>query len=217
MAEAVDPSLVRATRAVIAERGVADVSLSAIAEAAGVSRVTLHRRGLTCDALLCAVADDAVEAYRRAMWPVLVGDATPRERLEQALRVVCAQAEANLSLLRWLPADGHPHLHEDDAPRLRAALTDPLERLVRDGVDAGALRPIDPDEAATAIVAMVGGSYVNLRAEHRWARERAERVCVELMLHGLAGSEGGAGTGPQVAADAAAEAGAEGGPEGSRP
>jgi AcrR family transcriptional regulator len=189
----VDESLVQATRAVVAERGVADVSLSAIAEAAGVSRVTLHRHGLTCDALLCAVADHAVEQYQRAMWPVLVGDAGPRERLEQALGVVCAQAEANLSLLRWLPADGHPHLHEAAAPRLRAALTDPLERIVRDGVEAGALRPIEPGEAATAIVAMVGGSYVNLRAEHRWPRERAERLCVELMLQGLAGGADGGG------------------------
>lgn len=185
-----DSGLLEATRAVVADRGPGDVTLSAIADTAGVSRVTLHRRGITCEALLGAVADRAIEDYQRAMWPVLLADVSHRERLERALAVLCAQAEANLDLLRWLPADGHPKLREDEAqPRLRAALTDPLERVVRDGVAVGALRDIDALEAATAIVSMVAGSYVNLRAEHRWSSERAERVCIELALHGLAAGE----------------------------
>ena len=160
-----------------------------IAKEAGVSRVTLHRHGLTREAILARLAEEAATRYREAMWPALTGPERAAERLARALGTLCELAEENLGLLQALDAQANATVfHEDrDAEALtRDVFTEPLERLLRDGASEGGLRDLgDPLETATVLFNQVGWTYIHLRSRHRWNPERARRATVELALNGL--------------------------------
>jgi AcrR family transcriptional regulator len=180
------PELLEAARRAFARYGYERATLERIAAEAGVSRVTLHRRGVTKETLLEQLAAGATESYRAALWPALTAAGTGRERLEAALGALCDSAEENLSLLVTLGAQTDRFFHEDsDQALTRTVFTEPLERLLRDGAADGSLRPADPLETATVLFNMVGWTYIHLRAGHGWPPERAERSTLEVTLHGL--------------------------------
>ena len=167
--------------------GYQGASIERIASEAGVSRVTLHRRGVTKDAILAALAERATVSYQQAMWPALTAPGSGRERMELALGSLCDTAEANLELLVALRAQSDAIFHEEGGEVLtRSVFTEPLERLLRDGISDGSLRDVDPVEMATVLFNQVGWTYVHLRTGHRWPPERARRAVLDSALHGIA-------------------------------
>ncbi|SEH16157.1 TetR/AcrR family transcriptional regulator [Thermoleophilum album] len=183
----VDDALYAGARRAFAKYGFHEATLERIAEEAGVSRVTLHRRGITKQGLLEQLAERAAEQYRAAMWPALTASGSGADRLERALEILCEQAEANLDVLLALGAQANAEVfHEEgDEALTRAPFTEPLERLLRDGAADGTLREVDPVETATVLFNLVGWAYVHLRAEHRWAPERARRATLDVAVNGL--------------------------------
>jgi AcrR family transcriptional regulator len=140
-----------------------------------VSRVTLHRRGVTKDGLLAELVARATEDYRRLMWPALTGEGTGAERLAQALDALCEVAEEHMSLLAALRAqsDGVFHRQDQEEALTRSVFTEPIERLLRDGIADGSLREVDPLETATVLFNLVGWTYVHMRTGHGWPPERS--------------------------------------------
>lgn len=165
----IDSSLLDAAQRAFADRGHQRSTLERIAAEAGISRVTLHRRGVTKDALVAALAERAVDRYRRAMWPVLTGPGTNEERLESALTALCGVVEDN----------------RDGEVLTRGSFADPFERLLHDGAEDGSLRALDPREGATALVNLVGQTYLRLRTGHGWSPERARKATLDLALRGV--------------------------------
>ncbi len=186
-----DATLLSAGRQAVASYGVQGATLERIAEAAGVSRTTLHRRGVTRESILQRLGEEAAEAYRRALWPALTSAGSGRERLQQALGALCEVAEDNLELLLALGSQTDAVFHEDDGGErmTRSPFTEPLERLLRDGAADGTLRELDPGEYATVIFNLVGWTYIHLRARHGWRADRARRATLEIALHGLVGCQ----------------------------
>lgn len=192
MAKGVDKAeVVQAARRVFAEQGYAGATLDAIAAAAGLSRVTLHRHGLSKERLLAELAEVATNDYRDAMWPVLTGEGTGAQRLSRALRALCESAEKNLAVL--MAVQGHTdavfHEAEEEDALTRSIFTEPLERLLRDGDADGSLRSVEPQETATVLFNLVGWTYLHLRAGHRWSPKRAREAVVDLALNGLLASD----------------------------
>ena len=183
--ELTDEVLAAAARA-FARHGYAGATLERIASEAGLSRVTLHRRGLTKDGLLGALAVQATERYQQALWPALTGSGSGRERLETALEALCESAEQNLGVLVALDSQRDRFFHEEGKEALtRTVFTEPLERLLRDGAADGSLKPVDAVEAATVLFNMVGLTYLHLRSGHGWRPERARQSTVRLVLVGV--------------------------------
>lgn len=185
-----DSVICDAARLVFERCGYAGATVERIAEQAGVSRVTLHRRGLTRDALLADLVARATVRYRDAMWPVLTGPGTSAERLELALAALCEQAEGQMGLLLALRAQSDAIFHRPDPVNegeqlTRSVYTDPLERLLRDGAADGSLRVEDALESATVLFNLVGWSYVHLRTGHGFTPDRARRAVLDPVLHGL--------------------------------
>ena len=181
-----DPALLAAARQAFAEHGYMGATLERIAHSAGLSRVTLHRRGVTKDGLLAELVVRATDDYRRAMWPALTGEGTGAERLERALDALCASAEENMALLVAVRAQSDAIFHRDEEEALtRTVFTEPLERLLRDGAADGSLREVDPVEHATVLFNLVGWTYIHLRGGHGWRPERARRATLDPVLHGL--------------------------------
>jgi AcrR family transcriptional regulator len=183
----VPPHIVDAARHVLAQDGLAAATLERISSAAGISRMTLHRRGLSKTDILRAIAGQLETDYRDAMWPALVAQGTGRERLEQALGNLCDVTERNLALLEALSAQARDAIyHEDDPePLTRAVFVQPLERLLLDGAADGSLAETDATETATVLFNAVGHTYAHLRAGHSWRAERARAGILKLVLNGL--------------------------------
>jgi AcrR family transcriptional regulator len=181
-----EPSLVDATAAAVARWGLAQVTVERIAAEAGLSRATLHRRGLTREVLIAALAQRAAEQFRAAFWPALTGLGNAAERLQAALEAMFAIADQNLQLLAGMFLAHGEVFHRPGPHALTVdAFADPLERLLRDGAVDGSLRQVDPSVAATVLFNTAGWGYVHLRASHRWPSEQARAAVIDLVVGGL--------------------------------
>ena len=79
-------AILEATRQVIANRGPNRFTLSAIAEAAGVSRPTLYRWFPSKEALLDALIEYEETRFELRLEAVIAAQSTPARRLDAALR-----------------------------------------------------------------------------------------------------------------------------------
>jgi AcrR family transcriptional regulator len=185
-----DAALLQAAQRAIEAHGYAGATLERIADEAGLSRVTLHRRGVSKDSLLADLVARATEDYRAAMWPALTGDGTGADRLHMALDALCGAAEQHLALLVALRSQSDAVFHRrEDVALTRGVWTAPIERLIRDGIADGSLRKVgDPRELATLLFNMVGWTYVHLRTAHGWKPERCVRAVLDPLFHGLLAS-----------------------------
>jgi AcrR family transcriptional regulator len=96
-----------ASRTVLRREGLPETTLERIADAAGVSRATIYRRGVSRDQLIDALTARAADEFRRALWPALSGADTAGQRLRLALEAICAVADEHLDLLAGMfPAHG---------------------------------------------------------------------------------------------------------------
>ncbi len=153
-----------------------------------MSRMTLHRRGLSRQDILGAVAARLTDEYRQAMWSALVAEGNARDRLQAALEAQCRLSERDLATLEALSATTRGAIfHESGrAARTREVFVAPLQRLLLDGAVDGSLRVVDdPAETATVLFNAVAHSYRHLRAGHDWSPDRAREGVLALMLDGL--------------------------------
>jgi AcrR family transcriptional regulator len=176
-----DTRLLAAAREVLADAGWQGLTVEAVAEAAGLSRVTAWRLGASREALVATLLAELGQDYRDAMWPALVSPGTARQRLDRALAALFDVIDAHLALL--LAADTIFH-------RARAgtvSFSEPFTRLFADGAADGsvALAGDDPDEAAELLFNTACWSYVHLRGRHGWPASRARRRLLALIGPGL--------------------------------
>jgi AcrR family transcriptional regulator len=184
-----DPHILAAARQTIERHGWKDTTLERIAGEAGLSRMTLHRRGVTREAVLAQLAEALEADYRGAMWPALTAPGTARERLEQALDALCDVCDANLELLAALGQHTREAIFHErgDAVLTRSVFTEAIERLLRDGAADGSLRAQDPVETATVLFNLVSHTYRHLRRGHGWPPERARTGVLAVALEGVSG------------------------------
>jgi AcrR family transcriptional regulator len=184
----VPPHIVDAARHVLAQDGLAAATLERISATAGVSRMTLHRHGVSKQMILGALAEALEYDYRNAMWDALVSRGSARDRLQTALESLCDVTERNLGLLDGLSARTPDAIyHESGSSGLtRKVFVEPLERLLLDGAADGSLAPVDAAEVATVLFNAIGHTYRHLRTGHGWSPERARRGILELAMSGVA-------------------------------
>src|SRR5256885_7605745 len=81
-----DARLLAAAARVLEDAGWQGLTVEAVAEAAGLSRVTAWRLGASREALAAALLRDLAVAYRQAVWPAPVRPGDARQRLGPAPR-----------------------------------------------------------------------------------------------------------------------------------
>jgi len=183
----IDQTLVDATAVAITKWGLGEVTLDRVAAEAGMSRATIYRRGVTRDELIAALTIEAADTYNRAILPALSAPGTARERLELALRALCAAADDHLHLLAGMFL-AHAEMFHKPGPEALVVdvFAEPFERLLRDGAQDGSLRALAPEVTATALFNLVGWGYIHLRAAHEWSTGTAADTIIDLVLRGTA-------------------------------
>ena len=150
--------LVATARTLFLRDGYAATSLDKVAEEAGYSKGAVYSNFAGKDALCLAVLDAIHEEVAEAVLGSLEGAAT----LEEALESFDLWAEARLGDPDWSALEAEfaavsrrdPRLREAVASRnarLRAMVTDALERCCR---DFGLTLAIDPADAASALLSL---------------------------------------------------------------
>jgi AcrR family transcriptional regulator len=178
---AVAPELIDAVEQVLTAHGWSGTTAELIAEAAGLNRVTLYRRGLTKERLLAAAALAAGAEFQAAALPCLVSAGTARDRLTALISALCDLADRHLALLAGLYDGPSALFHmggkpDDPTALTRLEYTAPFERLLHDGNTDGTLTSPRPSEDAELIFNMAGWTYVHLRRTHQWTPERAREA-----------------------------------------
>jgi AcrR family transcriptional regulator len=184
----VPPQIVDAARHVLAQDGLAAATLERISAAAGVSRMTLHRHGVSKQDILRAVAEGFEAEHREAMWNALVAKGSAKDRLRLALELQCELTERNLATLEALTSPARDAIFHEPGPSwlTRGVFVEPLERLLLDGAAEGTLAAVsDPRETATVLFNTVAHTYRHLRVGHGWSAARAREGVLALVMDGL--------------------------------
>jgi AcrR family transcriptional regulator len=185
-AVSVDAALVDATAAAIARWGLSETTLERVADAGGMSRATIYRRGVSRDQLIDALTARAAEEFRRALWPALSGAESAAQRLRLALEAICAVADEHLDLLAGLFLAHGEVFHQPGPDALVVdVFAEPFERLLRDGAMDGTLRQVPATVTATVLFNTVGWGYIHLRASHHWPAEATRDAVLNLVLQGV--------------------------------
>lgn len=188
MDTSVSREVLEGARRLAQRNALAGASMADIAREAGITRVTLYRRGETREAILAALRDELAREERDLLLPILAGEGDAGTRLTRVLEGVCATTDARAELLAGLDsATLNAVYHEEgDNALTRPEFVAPIVRLLRDGALDGSLRAFpDPEEAATVLYVQISYTYLHLRREHRWSAERAAAAVVEMAIRGL--------------------------------
>jgi AcrR family transcriptional regulator len=182
----VDKDLLAVAATLLEQEGWAALRLDRIAEAAGVSRATVWRHGLTRGAVEQLLRQQLAADYQQLMWEPLTMPGTGAERFAAALRALCALAERNLPLL----AHTDTAFHEPDlnAAGLTIDYFAPWLRILEQGQADGSLPTVaEPRRFAVLVSETVLFSYVHLRAHHRrygWTPGTARDAVIGLVANG---------------------------------
>lgn len=168
MSAAIGDDVLDAVARILDRDGLAGLNISAIAAEAGVSRVTLHRRGARLDDYLVAALGRVSDDLRASLWPAMTGPGPAAERLTAALHTLCDVCERHAGVMsamyghRPRPLPGRP------GRTTSFEFIEPFERLLRDGNVDGSLHSADPLPDATLTANMVCWTYLHMRQAHRW-------------------------------------------------
>jgi AcrR family transcriptional regulator len=114
----------------------ADASMSAIAQAAGVSRVTLYAHFPTRPEVLEAVAERVVSSGAEAIADADAGSGEPAEALDRVIEAAWGKLDRNLQLV----AAARAELSETALRRAHEQLDAPMLALIKRGQRAGVFR-----------------------------------------------------------------------------
>ncbi len=171
---------------ILDRNGLRGLSLSAVADGAGVSRVTLHRRGITVDDLVIGVLTRASDDLRAALWPVLLAPGDAASRLRHGLAVLCSVAERHGAVLTAFY--GQPPKLIPDRPGRTTSFEfiELFERLLRDGQSDGSLKVGDPATQAALVANAVCWTYLHMRRAHGWSPDTTADAVIDLATSHLA-------------------------------
>lgn len=139
-------AILEAAAAVFAEKGLGGARVDEIARAAGVNKATLYYKIGDKDALYDAVLTMGIQRTADEIAALVAGGTTPREKLErfiQAFADSIGQMRFAAPLMMREVASGGSHL-PDEALAHMGGIVELLGHILREGVEAGLFRPVNP-------------------------------------------------------------------------
>lgn len=153
------PQILAAAAAVIAERGVAATRIADVAERAGTSPSAILYWFVSKDRLLAEALTLEEERFYDYVADQLDAAGHPRERLRLLIESAAGGPDWILWMELWTRALRDTELG-DARRRLDDRWREEIAGIVRDGQAAGEFGPIDADEAAVTLTALLDGLAV---------------------------------------------------------
>ena len=178
-------TILDATLAVMARKGIAGTTVRDIAAEMGTSSGLIHHYVASMDELLAEAFEQVAAADLRVTVGEMSAEVTPAERLAMFLASYSRadnDAAFQLWLDAWAEAARRPVLREASM-RLNIAWQELLASTIRDGVAAGSMECPDPDATAWRIVSLLDGlslqvvahgDSIDRRVVHEWGAAYAE-------------------------------------------
>lgn len=161
----------------LAEHPDEDVSMDALARAAGVGKATLYRYFETKEGLLMACLEAVVQGIEARIEAAESADAPPLERLEAIVGAMVESFSRHLLPLR-LVTQRQSELHAQwrrSVLEARRALVDVLRRHFERGAEAGVYRPVDPELVPHLVMGLIRSGVTH--ATTRTNRQIVDGIC----------------------------------------
>jgi AcrR family transcriptional regulator len=175
----------------IADKGIADAKIEEIADASGVPIATLYYYFRGKEEILAFLLGDLLESIAGEVGAAMSKPGTAIDRLTWAVEAQMRVMLENPAACRALVGDlGRATRLPELATALESAFHQPLEQLLREGVEDGTLRAVqDPGKAALSVfgtITIAGLTGTVAQPEHAasYAQETVQAVC-DLLLEGL--------------------------------
>lgn len=179
--------LERAAR-VICQRGFEATSMQEIADACGLTKAGLYHHVKTKDALLLAIMNYGMDLFEEVVLDRVSGIADPLERLRATMArnvelvTTDSSKEVTIILHEHQTLTGAPQ-REINARKKRYVSF--LEGSLREAIERGQIRPVDPTLAAFSFLGVVLWTYKWYRANGRISPGELSSGMIELFFDGL--------------------------------
>ena len=174
------------------ERGTTEVPMEEIATEAGVARSTIYVYFSNRDELLRACLKQMYIQLQAAIAEAFERDVSPIERLHAVIRGLLERMDDNAAFFRLAMATQGSQSNagaalDAELAQIGLHMAGILEDLVREGIESGAFRSIDPGRAAALIGQQVfGAMQVRAGEPAPMPLDAAVDEVRDFVLHGLA-------------------------------
>ncbi len=154
-------SIMRATYCALCKHGYADLTMQDIAEEFEKSKSLIHYHYETKEDLFVAFLDYLLDHFHDHVESIESDD--PAERLRRLLDLFESgpsddeNRDFQVAMLEILAQAPYNDAYHEQLQRNSNDLHDLVADIVRDGIEAGQFDAVDPDEAATLLLAAVNG------------------------------------------------------------
>ncbi|HEY2662813.1 MAG TPA: TetR family transcriptional regulator [Candidatus Binataceae bacterium] len=183
--------LLDAARRVIGRHGFQGTTIDRVAEEAHVAKGTVYLYFTNKDDLLFSAVIDGIRAMNEQTFALAHPALAPLERLRRMVRGAFRLLDSNQDFLKALiiePSFANVNPDDPRAQQLRrvfSAYLDFAAAIIRDAIDAGQMRPLDPQHAAFMLDELVIGSLRRRMLEFASGPIEADADAVlDLFFHG---------------------------------
>jgi len=172
---AVLDEIVRAAATAFGEVGYRTATLEAIAERAGISKVTLYRYVSSKEELLSLVVERTIDEFQRGLRRIVADRRPADQTLRRIVHYQVSLLAEHLSFLTvfFSEESGLPAPMAARATRAKREYDQTIERVVREGVEAGLLRDLPPRLVVFGLLGMCNWL-------HKWYRPDGKRTAAEI-------------------------------------
>lgn len=183
---AVEEAIVRAAATCFGEMGYRATTLETVAARAGISKVTLYKYVPGKEELLCRVFERTIATFRTGLRKIVEQDLPVDEKLRRIVAYQVTLLAGHLPFLTVFFSEeaGLPPAMARRVAREKRDYDAAIERVVREGIEAGRFRPIDPRLLVFAIDGMCNWMHKWYRADGRLRPEDIAAVFVDLLERG---------------------------------
>jgi len=149
--------ILRAAESVFLRQDFHEVRMDDVARASAVGKGTLYRYFASKDALFTALMLDGIDLLRSQLEAAVVGPGEPVAKLERVVRASLVHLWERRFLLALLHRREHKPSRTDarEWERRRGRLARVVEDAVREAMDAGQVRSVDPRIMAETLLALL--------------------------------------------------------------
>jgi len=172
---AVLDEIVRAAAAAFGEVGYRTATLEAIAERAGLSKVTLYRYVSSKEELLSLVVERTIDRFRQGLKRIIAERRPADDTLRRIIHYQVTLLTEHLPFLTvfFSEESGLPAPMAARAARAKREYDQAIARVVQDGVETGLLRDLPPTLVVFGLLGMCNWL-------HKWYRPDGKRTPAEI-------------------------------------